>query len=258
MTINHNMYIEPGYWADGYMSSPCSVALTYGSTRINLRGPSIISGTVRMLQPEEYSTGWERFVYDPRAIIHTMTLQYNRLSLAERDDLDAYFDLIDFSAAQSYGDVNEGNTYPIWFDKPEISFEETYYRCYRSSITIWGYQAFHPTPIAPADISVLLGADRYPEQITRTKRQPRIWLSDGSSVVYNKATMVRRTTTRSLRLTRNELGSLIFHYVTAGGPRNTWGWEGRTCRYAEQEMSWQRSTINTGNYDVQLTIEDDL
>lgn len=222
---NPSTYIDDGYFEDGYVFNPCPQALISGSTRVNLRGPNTMTGSVRLLQPGEYSTGWARIGYAPRAIIHTMVLGYNRMSEGEKNDLDALFDVVDFSATQQFMYTNTGDEFPIYFEAPQISFEESSYGCYRSTISLWAAQTFFPAPAVPVTISALLSAAHYPAPVTRAKKQPRTRLSDGSVVVYNKSTITRTTRTLSLvRISADDLGSLIAHFISVDGVKTWWTW----------------------------------
>jgi len=257
-------YIAPGYFEDGYIFSPCPVVFTSGASRLDLSGPSTLGGSVRMLQPQEYSSGWQRIGFSPLAIVHTLNLQYNRLNGEERDSLDAFFDAVDFSARQfTYTDAATGNQFPVQFQTPEISLEEVSYDLYRTSLSLWSAQTFFSAPAVPATISTLLNAAHYPEPVKRAKKQPLTRLSDGSTSISNKSTITRLTRTCSLiRISRDDLASLIAHFIAAGGIRDWWTWttatEERTCRYASSQITWQRSSVRSSTYDAQVSLEEDF
>lgn len=262
---NPDLYIEPGYFEDGYVFSPCPVVLSSGNTRVDLRGPSALSGTVRLLQPEEYSTGWQHFGFTPRAVVHTLTMQYNRMNGIERDAVDAFFDTVDFTAQEfDYTDAATGNRFPVRFQNPEISLEEAAYDLYRTQLNLWAGQTFFAPPAELTEISILLNNAHYPEPIKRTKKQPMLRMSDGTVCIYNKSTITRINRTCTLvRLSRDDLASLIAHFLSVGGTRDTWTWTDpfrafeHTCRYASPEISWQRSTVRSSTYDCQVSIVED-
>lgn len=257
---NPSLYIEPGYFEDGYVFSPCPVVLSSGSTRVDLRAPSGLSGSVRLLQPSEQTTGWARIGYNPRAVVHTLNLQYFRLNGDERNALDALFDTVDFSAVSFlYTDAATGDQFPVRFQAPEFSIGNPSYDKFTATLALWSATTFFTAPASPASISALLGAAHYPAPVKRAKKQPYTRLSDGSVVIYNKSTITRTTRTLNLvRMTRDGLASLIAHFLSVSGTKTGWGYDGHTYRYASSELTWQRSSVNTGRYDAQVSLEEDF
>ncbi len=221
-------YVDPGYVADGYIWTGRPVICQYGDNRIELRGPSRRSGSLRLLQADKYSAGWERHGYPPIAAVSSMLLEYNQMRSDECDQLAAFQSAVDYSVATfDYIEGNTGYTVPAWFSNPNQTIEEKSFNLYTGKIELQSLQSFIPLPATPpADISAILANSAYPYTVDIRRAQPAAWTSSGTRRVVNKSAITRRTHTLSLiRKTATELGNLLsFFQNTAVGIKNTWPW----------------------------------
>lgn len=259
-------FVDDGYVLDGFTFTPRQVIFQYGEHRVELRGPSGRSGSIRLLQAEEYSTGWARYGFAPIAAVHTLALDYRRMSGAEYQALEAFQAAVDYTATEfDYIDGATGIVYPVRFAEPSQTMEEAGYDLYRCRIVLLSLSPFIAYPgTPPLNIDVILGTAHYPYQFTVQRKQPRGWMSDGALRIVNKSAIKRRFHTLSLvRRTAAELGDLLsFFQYTAVGMKNKWPWtwDGteRQVRFSETSLEWQRSAIRSDRHDLSVTLEVDL
>jgi hypothetical protein len=263
-------YVDSGYVDSGYVFDPrVPVSLVSGGTRCDLRGPSGLSGAVRLLQPEEYSTGWERSGYAAPAIVHTMSLQYDRLFDSEVTDLLALRAAVDGSATPfTFSDPAQGLDFTCRFESPELNLEQPNYNINRCSLGLWSAATFFPLA-AGVPVPDINAADTIltrlfnPTTQRFARKQPLLRFSDNTVAVFNKSAIDRTTRTVSLlRRTRDELAALIAFYTqSAQGTRYTFPWTfdgtGLTVRFASSTLGWKRSSINTRLFDVTVGLEED-
>lgn len=258
-------YVEDGYVEDGYVFTGRPVIFQYGSNRIELRCPSRRSGSVRLLQAEEYSTGWSRYGFAPIAVLHTLELDYRRMSTEEYQALEAFQAAVDYSATEF--DFIEGLTGVVIkarFFEPSQAIEEASYGLYRGRIVLMSLVPFIAYPASPpANINAILATAHYPFQFTVSRKQPRGWMSDGTLRIVNKSACKRRFHTLSLvRRTVVELGEVLsFFQNTAVGIQNKWSWYWngviRLARFSETVLSWQQSQVRSDRFDVAVTLEEE-
>lgn len=259
-------FVDDGYVLDGFAFTPRQVIFQHGANRVELRGPSSLRGSVRLLQAEEYSTGWSRYGYAPIAAVHTLNLEYRRMSGAECQALEAFQAAVDYTATEfDYIDGATGTAYPVRFAEPSQAIEEAAYDLYRCRIVLLSLSPFIAYPSAPPlNIDSVLATAYYPYQFTVQRKQPRGWMSDGALRIVNKSVIPRRFHTLSLvRRTAAELGDLLsFFQYTAVGMKNKWPWiwDGpeRQVRFAETNLEWERSAVRSDRYDLSVILEEDL
>ena len=245
-----------------------TVSLIYGANHVDLRGPTSRSGTVQMLQPDEYSSGWARVGYPSRGAVHTLTLDYQRMSTTERTAVEAFWTIVDATAKQiTYADAITGNSYSCWLDKPELGFEEVSYNLFRSTLNLWSQSAFFTfTGGAPTinDADTIITNLQYPASHAQAGKQPLTRLSDNSVVIYDKTTLTRKTRTVTImRRTAAQMGKIIsFFSAAAEGTRNKFNWtfDGsvKSTRFASTLLSWKQSAISSILFDVTVALEEDL
>ncbi len=221
-------YVDPGYVADGYVWTGRPVIFEYGATRAELHGPSRRSGSLRLLQADKYSTGWERHGYPPIAIVSSLSLEYNQMRGDEYEQLAAFQSTVDYSTAEfSYIEGNTGYTVPVWFANSNQTIEEASFNRYTGKIELQSLTSFIPLPaVVPSSINDILANPAYSYPVDIRRAQPSVWVSSGIRRVVNKSVITRRTHTLSLvRKTATELGNLLsFFQNTAVGIKNTWSW----------------------------------
>lgn len=219
-------FTDDGYVDDGYFFTGRPIIFQSGANRVELRGPSKRSGRVQLLQAEEYSSGWARYGYAPLAVVHTLTLEYQQLRSDEVDQLKAFQTAVDFSAGTfDYIDGASGLTVPAWFAEPGQATEEISYNKYGATIELHSLMPFFTLPAAPANIDAILNAAHYPCTVSITRKQPQVWMSDGTHRVSNKSAITRQLHTLALvRLAADQLAALIAHFIGQGGMRDRWTW----------------------------------
>lgn len=220
-------FTDDGFVDDGYIFTGRPVIFQSGANRVELRGPSKRSGRVRLLQAEEYSSGWARYGYAPLAIVHTLTLEYQQLRSDEVDQLKAFQIAVDYSAGTfDYIDGANGLTVPAWFAEPDQAIEEISYNKNGTTIELHSLSPFVALPAAPANIDAILNAAHYPCTVRITRKQPQVWMSDGTRRVSNKSAITRQLHTLALvRLTADQLAALIAHFIGMGGMKDRWTWQ---------------------------------
>jgi len=258
-------FVDSGYIQDGYAFTPRQVIFQFGENRLELRGPSGRSGSVRLLQAEEYSIGWARHGFAPIAAVHTLTLEYRRMSAEEYQALEAFQAAVDYTANEfDYIDGATGRTIQVRFAEPKQAIEEAGYDLYRGRIALLSLTPFIPFPATPPlNVDAILSTAHYPYQFSVERKQPRGWMSDGSLRVVNKSAIKRRFHTIPLvRRTAAELGDLLsFFQNSAVGMKNKWPWTWgeapRLARFAETSLDWQRSPVRSDRYDITVTLEEE-
>ena len=261
-----NEYVDAGYADDGtYFFTSRQFIFTYGAARLELRGPASRSGSIRLLQPEETTAGWVRYGYTPRAIIHTLKLDYRRMSATEAADLATFRAAVDYTAKQfSYINGATGEIIPCWFEQPEQEIEQAGFNLYRGQVAFLAITPFIAYPGSPpANLDAILATAQYPYKQTISRAQQRLWMSNGTPRIYNQSGIKR--TTHGITLVRKsaaDLGALLSYFVnTAVGIKNRWPWTDggtpRSVRFAEPVIEWRQSPLNTALYDVDLVLEED-
>lgn len=259
-------YIDSGYIDDGYFFTSRPFIFVSGVNRLELSGPSSRSGSVKLLQPEEYSTGWVRYGFTPLAILHTLSLNYSRMRQDEAAGLTAFRVVVDDTSVQfNYVNGESGVSIPCWFDEPQQELDQQSYGKYQAKVALVSTTPFITFPGAPpANLDAILATAQYSYKQTIQRKQPRVWNSDGIPRIYNKSAIKRTLHGLTLR-NRNaaDLGALLSYFInTAVGIKNMWTWTDggtpHTVRFAESVINWTQSQISSQLYDVDLTLEEDL
>ncbi len=258
-------YVDAGYVDDGYIFTARPVILQLGTERVALRAPSSRSGSIRLLQAEEVSTGWARYGSPPITAVHTLLLEYPQMRADEYAPLAAFREAVDDIATEfEFIDGLTGATATVWFAEPDFEVEEAGFNLYKHSLTLQSHSTFIPYPSSPpANLAAVLEHVHYPYRVTITRKQPHAWLSDGTRRVANKSALRRHIHTVSLvRKSAEDLGKLLSYFEhVAVGIRNKWSWTldgtARQVRFPEAKLDWRQSRVQRNMYDIDLTLEED-
>lgn len=261
-----DFFVDSEYVDDGYIYSPNPVALVSGSTRLDFVSPGRRSGTVKVIQPMEITSGWKRTVFSPRMTLHTMAMEYTWMSGIMRGQLETFFADVEAMAEQwSYIDCDSGVETPVWFDTPELSFTERRHDTYNTTVAVRALQTFFPVSgTAPtlSDADSILTRLYYPTEFKLTRQQGEGWSSDGTFYITDHTNFNRPGYALDLLYrTRSELAAIISLFSEAAlGMKNTFSWTldgmAKTVRFGDTVLSWQQRPLYEELYDVHVTLED--
>lgn len=252
----------------GYSQSENIVVFTYNGTRYLFGGPSGRSGSVRMLQTEEVTTGGARVVYPPWGAVHTMQFDYNAVNSTDRDGFISFFDTVDARAKTwTYTEAVNNDTVVCRFRDPWIGYEERYLDISRISFALEAQASFFTASSVPgiAQADTVITRLYMPLSVRRERQQPSLRFTDGSLAVFNKSALRRDTRALSLPYrTRAELAAIIaFYCYSARGGYNPFSWtlDGvvKTVRFSAEGLSWtQPQNIADELYEVTCSVEEEV